>query len=61
MQALGYYTGSIEADTGKKPVFGNGMRKAIILYQANVVKAASGNQDGILTAQGPSWTKLYGA
>lgn len=61
MQALGYYTGSIEADTGQKPVFGNGMRKAIILYQANVVKAASGNQDGILTAQGPSWTKLYGA
>lgn len=61
MQALGYYTGSIEADTGKKPAFGNGMKKAVILYQANVAKAAPGNQDGILTAQGGTWRALYGA
>ena len=61
MQALGYYTGNIEADGGKIPIYGNGMRKAIMLYQANIVKASARNQDGILTAQGPSWTKLYGA
>lgn len=61
MQALGYYTGSIESDRGKKPIFGNGMKKAVILYQANVAKAATGNQDGILTAQGGTWRALYGA
>ena len=61
MQALGYYNGRIEADSGKVPVFGNGMKKAIILYQANIVRAKQKNQDGILTAGGATWRKLYGA
>ncbi len=61
MKALGYYSGDIEADRGKKPVFGNGMKKAIILYQNNVAKAAPGNWDGVLTSQGGTWRALYGA
>ncbi len=61
MQSVGYYTGSIEADRGKTPLFGNGMKKAVILYQANVVKAKARNQDGELTAGGATWKKLYGA
>ena len=60
MKALGYYTGSIEADRGMPPVYGNGMRKAIILYQTNMVKASAKNQDGILTAGGATWRRLYG-
>ena len=60
MQALGYYTGSIEADRGKKPVFGNGMKKAVLLYQTHVVKAQVRCRDGILTAGGATWRKLYG-
>lgn len=60
MQALGYYTGRIEADSGRTPLFGNGMRKAIILYQANVVKASKRNQDGELTARAATWKMLYG-
>ena len=61
MQWLGYYTGLVEEDRGKTPLFGNGMKKAIILYQANVVKARVRNQDGELTAGGATWRKLYGA
>ncbi len=60
MQALGYYTGSIEADRGKKPVFGNGMKKAVLLYQTHNVKAQARCRDGILTAGGATWRKLYG-
>lgn len=60
MQALGYYTGSVEADSGKAPLFGNGMKKAVILYQTHVVKAKAKNQDGELTAGGAAWRKLYG-
>lgn len=33
----GYYNGVIEADQGKKPIFGNGMAKATTLYQSNIV------------------------
>lgn len=61
MKSLGYYTGKVEADNGGTPDFGNGMRKAIVLYQANVVKAAVRFQDGELTAKGATWKKLYGA
>lgn len=60
MKILGYYTGSIEADNGKKPVFGNGMKKAVILYQAYIVKAKEKYQDGELTAKGSTWKTLYG-
>lgn len=37
MKEYGFYTGAIEADDGKTPVFGNGMAKATALYQAQVV------------------------
>ncbi|MDD3369389.1 MAG: GH25 family lysozyme [Lachnospiraceae bacterium] len=60
-KSLGYYTGSVEADSGKRPAFGNGMRKATILYQTNIVKAIKRNQDGILSAKGNTWKTLYGA
>lgn len=33
----GYYAGAIEADSGKTPIFGNGMAKATALYQAREV------------------------
>lgn len=61
MQALGYYTGTIEADRGKQPVFGNGMKKAVVLYQTHVVKASEKYRDGELTAGASTWKTLYGA
>lgn len=60
MQALGYYNGRIEADSGKDPVYVDGMKKAVILYQANIVRAKPKNQDGIMAAGGATWRKLYG-
>lgn len=33
----GYYTGEIEADMGKRPIFGNGMAKGTALYQTRKV------------------------
>lgn len=60
MKALGYYNGKIEADQGKTPLFGNGMKKAIILYQTDVVKAIKKYRDGVLTARGATWRQLYG-
>lgn len=56
MKALGYYTGSIEADSKKTPNFGAGMTEAIKKYQKNVVKSKS--QDGIVTAGNATWKKL---
>ncbi len=61
MKALGYYHGTIEADGGKGPVYGNGMKKAIKLYQEYIVKAKEKNRDGVLTASGATWKTLYGA
>lgn len=61
MKSLGYYTGTIEADVNKTPNFGNGMKKAIMLYQQNIVKATPKNCDGILTVKGKTWKTLYGA
>lgn len=37
MAEFGYYAGAIEADSGKTPIFGNGMAKATALYQAREV------------------------
>lgn len=34
LREYGYYTGSVEADQGKRPIFGNGMSKATKLYQS---------------------------
>lgn len=60
MKALGYYKGDIEADLGKKPNFGKGMKAAIKEYQKNVVKAKPKNQDGVVSKKGASWKKLLG-
>ena len=60
MKALGYYTGVIEADSGKTPSFGSGMESAIKKYQKNVVKASVDNQDGVITAKHATWKKLLG-
>lgn len=61
MQTLGYYVGDVEADKGKMPIYGNGMRKATILYQRHVVGALPRNQDGIWSARKASWRTIYGA
>lgn len=61
MKALGYYQGNIEVDSGKEQCYGNGMKKAIKLYQEHIVKAKEKNRDGILTASGATWKTLYGA
>lgn len=58
MKTLGYYTGGIEADSGKTPSFGPNMKAAIEKYQKNVVK--SGVVDGIISAKGYTWKKLLG-
>lgn len=60
LKALGYYNGSIEADSGKKPVFGSGLESAVKLYQRDVVKASAKNQDGIITGLGASWKCALG-
>ena len=60
MKALGYYTGEIEADKGKKPCFGKGMKEAIKQYQKEVVKASAKNQDGVITKKASTWKKLLG-
>lgn len=48
MKEHGYYSGSIEADMGKTPIFGNGMAKATALYQSDIVG---------LTKPDSEWTK----
>lgn len=60
LKALGYYTGKIEADEGKKPSFGSGMEEAVKAYQRDVVKASAKNQDGVITKKGATWKKLLG-
>jgi len=60
MKAIGYYSGTVEADEGKTPSFGNGMHNAVINYQKNVVKSTGKNVDGILSAKGLTWKKLLG-
>lgn len=54
-KALGYYSGDVEADKGKKPDFGAGMKSATIAYQKNVVK---GTADGEITKKAATWRKL---
>lgn len=51
----GYYTGAIEADEGKKPIFGNGMAKATALYQAEQVKLKKPDKEW--TARNKSYKK----
>jgi GH25 family lysozyme M1 (1,4-beta-N-acetylmuramidase) len=51
---LGYYKGKIEEDEGKIPIFGDGMEKAVLRYQAdhNCVT------DGEITAKHKTWRCL---
>lgn len=56
LKYAGYYNGAIEADSGKKPDFGGGMKNAVIKYQENVVGLRKG--DGVLDANGATWKKL---
>lgn len=59
LKTLGYYTGSIEADNGKTPVYGPGLKRAVEKYQTYVVKYTRvKNIDGIITAKGGTWKKL---
>jgi len=58
LKALGFYTGPIESDSGKTPIFGGGLTSAVKKYQKNVVKASSKNTDGIISAKGPTWKSL---
>ena len=61
MKFLGYYKGSIEADSNKLPKFGAGMDNAIKKYQTYVVKFTNVSYiDGILTAKKSTWKKLLG-
>lgn len=61
MKLLGYYTGAIEADSGKHPSFGPNMTNAIKKYQTYVVKFSNTkNIDGIITAKNTTWKKLLG-
>lgn len=54
LKSLGYYNGKIEADLGKKPIFGSGMATAVKNYQRdNGCKV-----DGEITARNKTWKKL---
>ena len=55
---LGYYSGEIEADFGRKPCFGNGMKEATKTYQRLVVGSTGRDVDGVLTARAQTWKKL---
>lgn len=55
LKKLGYYTGEIEADKGKTPIFGKGMENAVKQFQeANKLPFV----DGIITAKANTWKKL---
>lgn len=56
LKALGYYTGTIEADEGRKPNFGPSMEKAVKAYQ----KDKFGTCDGEITARQRTWKSLLG-
>lgn len=60
MKSLEYYSGAIEADNDRTPLFGSGMEKAIKQYQKEIVKASKQNQDGIITRKQATWKKLLG-
>ena len=57
-RVLGYYGGAIEADEGKKPDFGRGMKEATILYQKYAVGSTGKNVDGVITKRAMTWQKL---
>lgn len=57
-KALGYYNGEVEAENGKKPDFGGGMKEATRRYQKYVVGSNERNCDGVLTKRAQTWKKL---
>ena len=57
---LGFYTGEIEADLGKKPIYGGGMAAAVKRYQKEIVLAEPKYQDGYLSRRGATWKKILG-
>ena len=54
LKQLGYYSGAIEADAGKKPCFGGGMDKAVRQFQ----KDNGCVVDGEITQRNKTWKKL---
>lgn len=58
LKELGYYTGKIEADEGKRPIFGKGMETAVNRYQKEVLKYRK--TDGEITARKRMWKSLLG-
>lgn len=55
---LGFYTGEIEANSGKKPCFGNGMKDATRLYQKYIVGSTGKDIDGVITKKAQTWKSL---
>lgn len=61
LTALKYYSGKIEADEGRSPVFGSGLEKAVKKFQKEKVWPKNkANQDGKLTAGSKTWKVLLG-
>ena len=58
LKAKGYYNGSIEADQGKKPIFGNGMAKATALFQTEIVGLKKADNEW--TSKGKSYQTALG-
>lgn len=58
MKQIGYYSGRIEADLGRIPVYGNGMAKATVMYQQSVVGLRK--PDAVWTAGKNSYRKALG-
>lgn len=58
LKAMGYYTGTIEADEGRTPNFGPGMEQAVNRYQKEVTEQK--NPDGEITARQRMWKSLLG-
>lgn len=56
LKVLGYYTGTIEADIGKPPCFGSGLKTAVMNYQ----ERNGCTSDGVITAKQKTWKKLLG-
>jgi hypothetical protein len=58
LKELGYYKGSIEADSKKTPIFGSGMTKATILFQSKIVGLSK--PDGEWASKSTSYKKALG-
>lgn len=58
LRAKGYYNGIVEAEHGEKPRFGQGMLKATILYQSQIVGLKK--PDGVWTEKNLSYKKALG-